>query len=463
MKASNLFKNFAAKALLMLMAIAFVSCSDDTNEGNGGDNGGGGDQDIPEGAIPIGGVVDQDLTLESGNVYWLGENLIVTEGHDLNVEPGVTVIADPTNVPEIVARGNFYAWGTQEEPILFTVPDEFKTDNNIYGAVWGGIMGGETTEEMAMTYVTVEYSGGPANANSEAVRLGKLDVGELLYSVFFNNNQGKLYMENSTVAHSGGDAIYVERGQVELFHNVVAYTGVTEDEAFNFKQGTTGDCAFNLMYSIATNGIKIGFSKPIEGDPQTNVNMYNNTMAFCGWRRDGERGGSINIEKGARGKIFNNLVVNGKYGTKVDASSDLNNTWVGHNYYYGEVDDSKSTGYVPHHGILPNREEPTAGDEMFWEVFNAACNVFDGQDILGRDDVEDPLFVNFDVDHPTNPNGEPSLELDYKTLDFSLRSDSPAANIGTTDIEPNAVFTEIGGKTITIPSPAEYAGAYAPK
>ncbi|NLR91798.1 right-handed parallel beta-helix repeat-containing protein [Flammeovirga agarivorans] len=434
------------------------------------------DKGQPEGSISIGGRMSNDLTLESGEEYWLAENLIIEEGATLNVEEGVTVWVSPYNNPEIVVHGNMYAWGTEAQPILFTL-SENQPNYFDYGRVnWGGINGGQVPEgatrpdqEIGMTYVTIQYAGGPMNENSEAVRVGKLEPGELGYSVFFNNNQGQLYMENCTVEHSGGDAVYVERGKIALFHNAVAYAGTTEDEAFNFKQGTIGDCAFNLMYSAATNGIKINNSKPVEDDQQTNVNMYNNTMAYCGWRRDGERGGSINIEKDARGRILNNLIVNSKFGTKVDPSTDIvgNNTLVKGNYYYGHVEGGhdKGNGYLPHHGIQPfedDQDDTSVGHDTFWRVFQGTCNFFIDREVNEwTDELDDPQFVHF-IDQPQNPDGDATKEINYKDLDLRLSSTSPGVDYGTDNMQllSSQVVTEVGGKTVTRPNLSATVGAF---
>jgi len=473
-------RNFFAKAMVAAALIAapamFTSCSDDDSSKPGGGDDIDLDEGRPTGSVAIGGALDEDMTLISDSIYWLAENLIIGEGVTLNIEPGTEIQVSPYTNPEIVVAGNIYAWGTEQAPITFTLsenqPEYF--EYNRYN--WGGIVGrdmDDPNQEIGMTYVTVEYAGGPANSNSEAVRNGKLEPGELGYSIFFNNNKGQVYMENCTVAHSGGDAIYIERGKVALFHNVVAYAGTTEDEAFNFKQGTTGDCAFNLMYSAATNGIKINNSKPIDGDPQTNVNMYNNTVAYCGWRRDGERGGSINIEKGARGLIANNLIVNSKFGTKVDEGADLQNLTVSNNYYYGQVfkSDQGGNGYLPHHGILIGdviyeKDEDGEDTDVVWatfdDVFNFTCNIFEGEDLTS--DLESPQFVNFN-DQPANEHADPSKELDYKDMDFAISSASPAATHGTEDqsLLADQVITSVGGKTIVRPGLSAVVGAFGAK
>ncbi|ANQ51175.1 hypothetical protein KMW28_17390 [Flammeovirga yaeyamensis] len=464
-------------ALTMLVSGAFfaTSCNKEEVE-SGNDTDRPINEGQPEGSIRIGGNMEEDLTLEKGNEYWLEANLNMRPGTTLTIEEGVTVWVSPYNNPEIVIHGNMFAWGTEAAPILFTLP-EAQPEFFQYGTVnWGGINGAEVPEgserpdqEIGMTYVTIQYAGGPMNENSEAVRVDKLEPGELGYSVFFNNNKGKLYMENCTVEHSGGDAIYIERGQIALFHNTVAYAGTTEDEAFNFKQGTVGDCGFNLMYSAATNGIKINNSKPTGSDSQTNVNMYNNTMAYCGWRRDGERGGSINIEKNAKGRILNNLIVNSKFGTKVDPSTDIagENTIVKGNYYFGHVESNatQGNGYLPHHGIQPydgEEDDTHVGHETFWRVFKGTCNFFTEAGVNEwTDELEDPQFAEF-ADVTPNVDGTPSQELDYKQMDFRLKSTSPGVDFGTDDetlLIPQVV-TQVGEVTVNRPQPSATVGAF---
>ena len=52
--------------------------------------------------------------------------------------------------------------------------------------------------------------------------------------------------------------------------------------------------------------------------------MYNNTYIHCGYRRTSAgRGGSINYEEGAKGKYYNNLMVNCRYGPRVVGSGNF--------------------------------------------------------------------------------------------------------------------------------------------
>src|SRR5205823_4859883 len=103
---------------------------------------------------------------------------------------------------------------------------------------------------------------------------------------------------------------------------------------FHMKSGTIGDIAYNLMIGAATNAIKASDSG--SSGVQTNVNMYNNTIINCGYRQTKSgRGGSINFEKAARGLVYNNLILNCRFGLRLVNDADLTNIKYNNQLYYG--------------------------------------------------------------------------------------------------------------------------------
>jgi len=56
------------------------------------------------------------------------------------------------NSPSIVVAGNFYSYGTEKNPILFSVPAAKRTKANIFAGLWGGILGTIESQEMAANY-----------------------------------------------------------------------------------------------------------------------------------------------------------------------------------------------------------------------------------------------------------------------------------------------------------------------
>lgn len=387
--------------------------------------------------IVVGGDQTGDYTFKGDQTYYIASDLYIPEGSTLTFEAGTNVIASAYTEPEIMVDGNLYSLGEEGNEVTISVLEKYRTMENVLGGVWGGIMGGETTEEVVFTHTLVEYTGAAATANSSSVQLGKLDAGDARYGIFFNNNKGMLYMSHNEFRHMSGEAVYVERGRIALFYNKAAFIGVTSDEAFNFKQGTTGDCGFNLMYSAATNAIKCNNSKQVGDDPQTTVHMYNNTIVNCGWRREGIRGGSIILEKEGRGEIFNNLIVNCRWGVQIGEDGDLEHITVYNHLLFGNTEDAVN-GFI-------HPEAITEDNEFYESVYQGPINM----------ENLDPKFVGFDAaNYDYN-----SLE-DYSGFNFHLQADSPAINAGTTEVNTYRETIEIMGQTIPTPQPESYLGAY---
>jgi hypothetical protein len=77
-----------------------------------------------------------------GSVHEIKGDIIIPEGKSLTIEEGVTVLMDVTAKPEIVVKGNLYSLGTAENPVKFTVSDAYRTAENKFGKLWGGILAG---------------------------------------------------------------------------------------------------------------------------------------------------------------------------------------------------------------------------------------------------------------------------------------------------------------------------------
>ena len=206
----------------------------------------------------------------------------------------------------------------------------------------------EKATDVVLLHTHIEYAGAAAEAGSPAVQAEIYEEGEPRYGLLFGNINGQLIMHNSRIAYTVDDGMRVVGGKISLIGNYYEYNGETGGEAINIKSGVEGNIAFNTIYSCATNGIK--WSNSGGRSPQTDCVVYNNTVINSGWRRvKAGRGGSINIEKGARGKIYNNLVVNCKYGSRILANdpsepdntdgADIANTEMDYTWYYAQNQD----------------------------------------------------------------------------------------------------------------------------
>ncbi len=412
--------------MLMTASLLIISCN---NDDDGGSNNAG-----PTGGGDLSGVVTG--TLEKG-VYKIASNITVPAGQTLRLQPGVQLIFEgdglsPATSPELRLDGNLVAEGTAADPILFTVPEEKRTAANHYSGLWGGIQASNTTEYLVMKHCLVEYCGGPADGS----RPDLYDEGDARYAVHFGNPSGVLIFENSTLRNIADDGIRPQGGgQFAIIRSVFYNIGETGGEAFNFKDGSTGDVCYNLFYGIATNGSKP--AGPGDGVPQTNIQTYNNTFINCGFRRaQPGRGGSINFEDGAKGNAYNNIILNCRFGIRLraDDEPDIANISYGHTLYY-------ATDATDQDNFFPSTDVDANGDRYTKEQAGDKIQV-------------DPMFANYAVstDKMQNQIGSPD--------DFKLQAGSPALGAGFTGFSPVYSSLSGGGVTVTVPGPSDFIGAY---
>ncbi len=422
------------KTGLFLATLAFTagtlltSCSSDDDDNNGNNGGGNGDGVEEELSGDVSG------TLEAGT-YTVISDITVPEGEELRLEPGVIFAFDgdglsPETSPEIVVRGNLIAAGTEDSPILFTVPDDRRDPSNAFEGLWGGIQAMETCEALVLQHAVVEYTGGPAR-QSDAY-----DAGDPRYAIHIGSPNTVFIFDHSTLRHIADDGIRPQGGgRIAVLNSVFYNCGETGGEGINSKDGTVGDVAYNLFYGLATNGSK--HSGEGDGVPQTNVNTYNNTFVNCGFRRvKTGRGGSINYEGGAKGDIYNNLVVNSKFGVRFrgDKLPDVNNINYNNQHYYA-TDSEDQNNFWPETDLDDNGDRLT--EEQSGDIVQ-----------------EDPMFVNYSVS-----TGKMEATVNDKG-DFKLQSGSPALGAGFTGFSPINSSLSAGGITVQIPGPSDFIGAY---
>ena len=111
----------------------------------------------------------------------------------------------------------------------------------------------------------------------------------------------------------------------------------------NIKAGVTGDIAYNYIWSAANNSIKLETGKTVLS-PQTNMNIFNNTIVNGGWRKVGEATQGILIDKYAAANIFNNVLVGCHTGINIASKADTLHSTYGNNLIYA-IDDSLEEGF----------------------------------------------------------------------------------------------------------------------
>lgn len=373
-----------------------------------------------------------------GSVQHIKGDIVIPEGKTLTIEEGVTILMDSINKPEIVVLGNLYALGTAENPVKFTVEDEYKTKTNEFGKLWGGILAAPSCQELVLDNTVIEYGGAITSDASTSVKMGlyKKVSGEALPALWFSNPDGKLVVQNSTVSHFHEDCTYIEGGKIIFANNRFFSNGVTGGEAMNFKSGCLADVAYNLVYSVNTNALKLSNS----GDrtPQAYIIVYNNTMLNTGWRRPSAKGGSIWLEASVRAEIYNNLFANTRFGVKRDPKKPEDSRSVSsNNWYYGY-------------------------SQLTVDQFQVGKNDIVGgsNDVRGKVAGENnPKFAAYPLETSVD-----NYVFDA-AWDFHLQGNSPALKAGTLAFKPHFTSGLVmsNGLTYNSPDPAVYVGAYGTK
>jgi uncharacterized lipoprotein YbaY len=374
---------------------------------------------------------------KKSGTYTVNESFTIPKDSSLTIEEGVTVLfADSSKRCEIIVSGNLYVMGTQQNPVKFTIPDQFKTTANAMKGFWGGIIGDTTNTEILILNTTIEYAGAVTTSNSLSVIKGlyKAEAGEKAPALYASNVDGKVVVMNCNIRNIKEDVFYMEGGKIIFANNTFAASGLENGGVINLKSGCLADCAYNVIFSSNSDGFKLSNS----GDktPQTHAVVYNNTLVNCGWRRPDIKGGSIWLEKLVYAEIYNNILANNRWGVKVKGADKK--TVYDYTYYYGYTQQCVDQ-------FTPNA--------TWAEVVRGA------HDVAGTTaGANDPKFVNY----PLSNDGM-NFAFD-SSWDFHLQVGSPALTGAKTDVVrnfPNGLT--IKGQTYTAPVASSFFGAFGTK
>ncbi|WP_462264612.1 hypothetical protein [Mucilaginibacter sp.] len=398
-------------------------------------------------------------TLLSGKTYYFSSDITINDGDTLQMQSGVRLIAigdgkTYQTSPEIIVHGTFISLGTRDAPNYITVGNYTDLHNqaatgsytNIFNGYWGGLVcspaAGGTGGDVIIKWTHLEFAGGPSGPNNDAAIYAQ---GDPRYLIYFGNIKKNLVVEDSWIFGSKDDAIRVVGGKISIMRNTFELCGQAGGEFFNMKSGTVGDIAFNMMIGAATNAIKASDSG--SSGVQCNVNMYNNTIINCGFRQTkAGRGGSINYEKAARGLVYNNLILNCRFGIRLVSDADLQNLAYNNQLYY-----ANSQAIVT---------QFLAGDGKA---------AFQPNDIRSTTPQQNnPTFYGYDLNqfnYSANPGpltaaAEPAYLNVVGNSNFRLQPSSPAVGKGKTDFKPLSLVTATGALAASVDLPGKDLGAY---
>lgn len=405
-------------------------------------------------------------TLLANKTYYFKSDITINDGDTLLMQSGVKLLAigdgkTYLTSPEITVHGTFISLGTEENPNYITVINyanlhaEALAQNytNVFQGMWGGIVftpAPVTTANPSpqggdgiFKWTHMEFAGGPAGPNDDKTVF--TNQGDPRYLIYFGNLNKNFILEDSWIFGTKDDAIRVGGGKISVMRNTFELCGQAGGEFFNMKSGTVGDLAFNMMIGAATNALKA--SDAGSAGVQCNVNMYNNTMVNCGYRQTKSgRGGSINYEKAAKGLIYNNLIVNCRFGLRLVSDADLANIAYNNQYYYGSSQNIV-TQFLAADGLA----------------------AFQSNDIHSvTPQQNNPLFYSYNInqfDYAANPgplvaSQQPAYTVTVGNSNFRLQSNSPAVGKGKVNFSPLKAVTATGDYAANITLPGKDIGAY---
>jgi hypothetical protein len=365
-------------------------------------------------------------TLLANTTYYLMGDVKVNIGDTLAAQPGVTVIINSggdVGSGSFVSRtihnsGTLLIEGTKDSPVIFKPSNANPTWPNGY---WGGIQSDSTATFVKMVYAQLSYTGGP----------DKVGGAQFAFSVVGKpGSTTKVIVENCKFTSGIDDCIRLTGPiKVSIKGNIILHQGSDDGDNINIKNGVTGDVAYNYIWSAANNSIKLN-TNTILLYPQTNVNIYNNTMISSGWRKQGEPTAGILVDIFAKGSVYNNLFINCHTGLRITANADVANVKYNNNYFYATVDSLRKNYY-------PSTDWGTKQSNDIASTSTSDNN---------------PMITNLNTG-----SSEFSIDLTQMTIndlnDPHLKTGSPAIGKGNTNAPHN---TDLG----TVMSPGKDIGAF---
>jgi hypothetical protein len=387
-------------------------------------------------------------TLGTGKTYYFSSDITINAGDTLLMQAGSKLIAlgdgkSTATSPQITCNGTFISLGTADANNYITVVDSLRATTSIGKGIWGGIQCGATSGDVIIKWTHMEFAGGPAGASADPAVFAAGDPRNFLS---YTNIDGNCIIEDSWFYGSTDDGIRILHGKVSVMRNTFEACAKAGGESLNLKAGSVGDVAYNVSIGGATNAFKVSNSGG--STVQTNVYVYNNTILNSGMRQvKSGRGGSINYEKGAQGKIYNNMIINCRYGLRITPDADTLHIAYNNNFFYSNAQYQISAFYTS-----------------------------DGRGVKQSNDImsttlksNNPLFALYDVDQfdfstvtpPLDISAMPIAIITAQQYNFSLLPGSPTLRKGEADIfAAQKVVPQGGLYGATTDAPGVDMGAY---
>ena len=274
-------------------------------------------------------------TTRPNHTYVVKDSIIVNVGDTLRISAGNTLImASPTGWIQVL--GSFFCEGTPTNPNTITVPPARRT----LPGQWGGIEG-DSCKIVSVKWTNILWAGG--NDYSGHARR-TFDI----YSDY-QNNTSTVFTDNTVIA-TVDDCIGLHGGKASVLRNTIKWCGAPDGDNINVKDGTIGEIAYNVIWSSGGNGIKLNSTPTLLR--LTNMTIHNNTIVAGGWRRVGELGYAILVDKSSRAQIYNNIMGDMYQELEITPKADTLRVVYDNNLFFYSVDSLKGlVRYYPSDGV----------------------------------------------------------------------------------------------------------------
>jgi hypothetical protein len=335
----------------------------------------------------------RSTTLPAGNIkgvmladstYTINGDQNILKGDTLLIQAGATVKVN--GAFGFYVNGTVLSLGTQAKPITIT------TALTPQPGQWAGFQA-DSCQGFTATWTKFLWAGGPNAGGQSTQTIGiSVPVPVDIEDCWFVGGQ-----DNSIGVYS--------TATVRILRNSFYGNGTTDGDIIDFHSGVTGVVAYNVIWGSAGSAIKVFTSSTIQ-NPQTNVEVYNNTCVDNGFRRDAvEPGRGVLVDIYSQARVYNNLLVNNKVGLDINPQADLVHTIYNNNYFFAGVDSLRPLLYPP----------GSVGTPQSNDIISTTTTA-----------ANDPKFVAYGG----LPN--PSLRVIPANYDFHLQAGSPALGKGYT-------------------------------
>ena len=314
--------------------LIFSACTKNSSSANSGPQ-------LPaeaiRGTVISGGNIKGVMLTDS--TYTINGDVTVLKGDTLMVQPGATI-----NIPgnhAFYIQGTILSLGTPQQPITFTAPVAQP------GQRWG--FQADSAQGLTFYWTKILWAGGPDSSGGTRETIGvSVPIPVDIEDCWFVGGQDNGIGVSST-------------STVKVLRNTFLGGGTTDGEAIDFHSGVTGVVAYNVMWGQAGSAIKVFTSSTIQ-NPQTNVEVYNNTCVDNGFRRGAaEPGRGVLVDAFSQARVYNNLLANNYWSMDVTQTADITDTKYGYNFFYVTVDSLRQFMY-PAGG---SRDDPVHGYHRF--------------------------------------------------------------------------------------------------